>query len=227
MTACPPAPRLPALLDRLEAVYGRPRREPPCTALEWILWENCAYLVSDARRAEAYRALAERTKLEPARILGLAHEELAELAALGGMHPERRVEKLRSIAETVQESFDGDLEAATKRPLREARRALKRFPGIGDPGTDKILLFTGRHVVPALESNGLRVLVRLGLAEEAKNYTATYRNAIAALEPFAERGGAWLVRAHQLLRSHGQALCKNNAPLCDDCPLAERCPSAE
>jgi endonuclease III len=31
-------------------------------------------------------------------------------------------------------------------------------------------------------------------------------------------------RAHQLLRRHGQELCRNTAPACDRCPLASSCP---
>jgi hypothetical protein len=62
--------------------------------------------------------------------------------------------------------FSGPTGAAS-----EARRALQKFPGIGAPGADKILLFTKTHALPALDSNGLRVLVRLGLAKEAKSYS--------------------------------------------------------
>ena len=48
----------------------------------------------------------------------------------------------------------------------KARRALKRFPGIADPGADKLLLFAGVTPYLALDSNGLRVLLRLGYGEE-------------------------------------------------------------
>jgi endonuclease III len=67
--------------------------------------------------------------------------------------------------------------------------------------------------------------VRLGFAKAAKSYSTTYRSGTAALAPHAGRGCAWLMRAHDLLRRHGQTLCKNSAPLCDECPLAESCPS--
>jgi len=226
-------PSLPELLDRLERHHGKPRRPLPRRALDWVLWENAAYLVPDERRTAAYRALERATGLRPEGILGLPREALRELAALGGMLPDRRVEKLVAIAETVQTRFDGDLESALTLPLSRARSALQRFPGIGRPGADKILLFTRTHPLPALESNGLRVLVRLGLAREGKSYAATYRDAIAVLAPHAEdvagagRRCTWLIRAHELLRAHGRALCKNTDPACDECPLAADCPSAE
>jgi len=223
---------LPAVLDRLAELHGDPGAPVPKKALDWVLWENAAYLVPDERRLAAYRALRKATRLTATGILALPREELRELARLGGMQPERRVEKLLAIAETVREEFDGDLESALELPLPRARRALRRFPGIGAPGADKILLFTGAHAVPALESNGLRVLVRLGLATEGKSYAATYRSAIAALAPLVDEGDARrtiprLVRAHELLRAHGRVLCKNSSPLCEACLLADACPAAD
>lgn len=222
----PDAAQLPALLDRLEALYGAPPRPLPRRALDWVLWENAAYLVSDEKRAAAFRALKQATGLRAAGLLALPRAELLAIARLGGMLPDRRVEKLLAIAETVEEDFDGDLESALRLPLAQARRALKKFPGIGDPGADKILLVTGTHPLPSVESNGLRTLIRLGLVREAKNYGTTYRAAVTVLAPFAERGCGWLTRAFELLRKHGQTLCKTNDPLCDECPLAADCPSA-
>jgi endonuclease III len=159
--------------------------------------------------------------------LSKPRSELLALAAHGGMLAEARVGKWIAIAETVRERCGGDLETCLNGPVAEARRALKAFPGIGAPGADRILLFTGRHALPALESNGLRVLIRLGLAREGKSYAASYRDAVRGLEPFAPRGRAWLVRAHELLRRHGIELCRRSAPECERCPLDAVCPSAD
>lgn len=220
-------PSLDALLDRLEALHGRARRPLPKSALDWVLWENAGYLVPDEKRARAWRALKELAGPRAAGILSVPRDELRELAALGGMMPDGRVSKWIRIAETVRDAFDGDLESALKLPLPKARTALERFPGIGAPGADKILLFTKTHALPALESNGLRTLLRLGYAEEAKSYSTTYRRAIEALTPWAERGAPFLMRAFQLLRRHGQELCKDKRPRCEACSLAAECPSAE
>jgi len=218
---------LPSRLDRLEALYGPPEPPPPRGALEWILWENAAYLVPEEQRGACFRALKKRAGKDGAGILRARREELLELAQKGGMLPEQRVEKWLEIATTVQDDFDGDLEAVLALPLAKARAALKKFPGIGEPGAEKILLFTGTRPLFALESNGLRVLVRLGYAREEKSYSSTYRALRTALGPLEKRGAAWLQRAYLLLQRHGQELCKRSAPHCDDCPLREACPAAE
>jgi endonuclease-3 len=130
------------------------------------------------------------------------------------------------VARVALAEFDGDLTGVVQQPAAEAKRALRRFPGIGEPGAEKILLFSRSHPMLALESNGLRVVVRLGFSEEKKSYDATYRAAREALHrelAGVENDYAWLIDAHQLLRRHGQELCKRSLPLCDPCPLRERC----
>ena len=222
-----PPEQLPKQLDALEKLYGSPQVPPPRGALEWILWENAAYLVPEEQRVACFQRLRKRAGKDGAGILRGRREELLELAQGGGMLPEQRVEKWLEIATTVQEEFGGDAEAVLALPLAKARAALKKFPGIGEPGAEKILLFTGTHPLFALESNGLRALVRLGYAREEKSYAATYRALRKALASLEKRGAAWLQRAHQLLLLHGRELCKRNAPRCDDCPLRESCPAAE
>lgn len=211
------------VIDALERHHGRPPPLPITTALGLVLWENVAYLTSDEKRAKAFSALEKGVGKTPESILAASREDLFAVAKLGGMHPERRVATLITIAETVMEKFDGDLEACLELPLSKAKRALKKFPSIGDPGAEKILLFTETHPILALESNGLRVLLRFGFGEEQKDYAASYRSARAALEGELPNDCKKLIRAHQLLRLHGKELCKRAQPICEACPLRARC----
>ena len=87
--------------------------------------------------------------------------------------PEQSVEKLSCKRRIALEEFGGDLSPILKRPLAQAKKALKRFPAIGDPGAEKILLFCRAFPILALESNGL-LLLRLGFGEEKPNYSVTY-----------------------------------------------------
>jgi len=107
-------------------------------------------------------------------------------------------------------------------PLSAAKKALRSFPGIGEPGADKILLFTGRQALLAPESNGLRVLVRLGLLREETSYSKTYAASRRAAEGLRAEPGV-MQEAHLLLFEHGRTLCKRTAPRCEPCPLARGC----
>jgi len=215
------------IIEQLEKTYGRP--QPPKTSdpLEIILFENVAYLVSDERRERAFNALRDQIGLKPTDILSAPSDKLLQVARLGGMRPEDRADKLQFIARTVLSEFQGDLRQILKWPIARAKKALKKFPGIGDPGAEKILLFSQTHPILALESNGLRALIRLGFGEELKNYAATYRSAQEAVKDQLTSDSVedyvWLICAHLLLRRHGQELCKRTGPICTSCPLTKNC----
>jgi len=218
-------PALSAILRTLAELHGPPPRPLPRTPLQWILWENVAYLVDDARRRKAFEALRASVGLT-AEALGRARrEDLLAVTRLGGMHPEARADRLAEIGALARANGGKGLESVLRLEPAAARRVLGKFPGIGKPGAEKILMACGASGALALESNGLRVLLRLGYGKEGKSYPATYRSVQEALEPEREDDPAWALRAHQLLRTHGQTLCKNRAPDCDACALAESCPS--
>jgi endonuclease-3 len=107
--------------------------------------------------------------------------------------------------------------------LAQAKKALMRFPSIGEPGAEKILLLARSHAVLGLDSNGVRVLTRLGVVKESRSYAATYRAVQAFVQPSLDRGFDWLIRAQHLLRQHGQQLCRRTNPQCERCPLNDRC----
>jgi len=213
---------LPALLDALEELYGAPAAPEITDPLEIILYESIAYLANDARRAEAWSAFTRRVGTSPARILAAPRAELTEIAR-AGILPAERVERVREISSIVIEQFGGDLNSALDERPAEARRLLQKFPSIGAPGAEKILLFSRREAVLALESNGLRVLLRLGYGTEQKSYAASYRSAQSAAMEELEAGFEQLIRAHQLLRRHGQQLCRRMHPRCEVCPLRGEC----
>ncbi len=214
---------LPELLDRLAAVYAEPPRAPDRGLYELMLLENVAYLTDDAQRSVAFQALARGIGTRPEAIAAAPDTALEAVTGHGILAP-HQAEKLRTIARLTVDEFAGDLDAAV-RPLglREAKRALMKFPSIGEPGAEKILLFARCHAVLGLESNGVRVLTRVGLVDEARSYSATYRAVQALAAPFVSRGVEWLIRAHQLLRQHGQELCKRSRPRCDRCPVNDNC----
>src|SRR5580704_1336440 len=194
--------RFRAMIRLLQAAYGRPQPPLVSAPLELIYWENAAYLLSDDRRQEVFQLLRERVGLEPGQILAAKHSTLLEIATRGGMRPEVRVERWRTIANIALSEFHGDLRKVLELPLKEAKKALQRFPSIGEPGAEKILLFSKAHAVLGLESNGLRVLVRVGYGREHKHYSSTYRSVQEAIAAQLDKKCTALIQAHQLLRRH-------------------------
>ena len=218
-----PRPNLQKIISQLATHYSDPK--PPITTdpFELILLENVAYLVSDERRAEAFKTLRKNAGVKPHEILAASPDDILQATKLGGMHPEQRVSRLKEIALITMNEFGGDLSKALKLPLPRAKQALRKFPSIGEPSAEKILLFTRAYPVLGLDSNGLRVLLRLGFGEEKKNYTATYASVQEAIRDHLKDDYDWLISAHILLRQHGKELCKTNVPLCEQCPVRKSC----
>ncbi len=207
--------------------YGPPSPLPSIDPFELVLWESCAYLVDDERRARVYARLVAATKARPIQIAGMQTEALAGLIEKdGGMVPLKRAEKLQQAANLVLDWGQAELRRLCAEEPERARKLLKQLPGIGDPGADRLLMICGSKRTLAPESNGLRVLVRIGFGEEHSAYSKSYASVVAATEPELPKTPEGLLQAHLLLRQHGKTLCKASMPRCGECPLATRCPSA-
>jgi endonuclease-3 len=215
-------PSLKTAVAKLAKLY-RPA-EPLTDPLAILVWENIGYLIDDARRAELFAEFAKKIGLTAHHIADAPMLIVADIAKRGGMHPQKRAERLIEIGRLAIRECDGDIASKLRTlPLPKARALLKKFPSVGDPGADRILLFSGVAPQPCLESNGLRALVRLGFCAEGKSYAQTYKGAIAALTAEGANDAEWLKRAYLVLREHGKSLCKRSAPLCEPCPLDAVC----
>jgi endonuclease-3 len=211
------------LIADLKRHYGEPAVPPALGPFELIMWENACYLLPDDRRAAVFDGLKTLVGLTPEAISNAPRDTLLTLATAGGMRPETRVFRWREIARITLDQFGGDLDSILKLDHKQAKKALKQFPNIGDPGAEKILMFCGSGPGLPLESNGLRVLTRVGFGRAQKNYGATYKSAQEAIRDDLPTGASALARAHLLLRQHGKTLCKTNDPHCAECPLEKTC----
>ncbi|HXN65395.1 MAG TPA: hypothetical protein VN862_08685 [Candidatus Acidoferrales bacterium] len=216
--------RLAKLLDRLEKRYGKQKPPYPVDPYEMILHRNSGYPQSDDRCDKGFLALKESVGLQPSQILAISDKKLTEAMRAGGMVPELRARRLKEIAARVESEFGGDLRATMKQALPQVKKALKKFPTVGDPTAEKILLFTKTAPVAAIPSNCIQVLPRLGFGEEQKNYVATYRSAQEALRSQLPEDCSILLRAYLLIKRHGQELCKVSRPKCEECPVSSDCP---
>jgi endonuclease III len=216
-----------ALLNLREAVrvlkqhYGSPTLLPTADPFELVLWENVAYLATPAHRRDAFELLRRTVGTDPKAILTAGQQVLEQVTARGILKS-TFASKLRECAIIAIDNFGGDLGVVIQGPLESAKRALQSFPGIGEPGAEKILLFSGQQALLAPDSNGLRVLVRLGLVHEEKSYARTYAASREVAKDLPAEPGV-MQEAHLLLQQHGQTLCKRNFPNCAACPLAPAC----
>lgn len=214
-------PDLRQVVATLEVSHGTP--EPPVTRDPFAaaVLESAAYLVDDARRRRVFERLREAVGITPEALLAVPEDELERLIADGGMLPSHRAAKIRQAAAVAAEV--GLDELRRRAADGTGARLLRRFPGIGEPGADRLLLLAGGKRTLAPDSNALRVLIRLGHGAASGDYSAQYRSAAAAVEPLLPDDPDWLLRAHQLLRRHGQEVCKRSAPRCEVCPLTQVC----
>ena len=211
------------LIANLKRYYGEPKLPPARGPFELVMWENACYLLPDERRAAVFEGLRAQVGLNAEAIWKADKSVLLPLARMGGMRPETRVFRWREIARITLTQFEGGLDRILDLPYDKAKRALNQFPNIGEPGAEKILLFCGMGANLALESNGLRVLTRVGYGRPQKNYGAAYRSVQEDLrDELPDRPGD-LAQAHVLFREHGKTLCKTNGPACGECPVAGMC----
>ena len=218
-----------ASLKQLIATLGRHYAPRPSLApkdpFQLLLWEYVAYLADDETRASAFAELKATVGLKPAEVAAAPLPVLSAIARLGGsIAVAQRAARMRDTAVTVRDNFRGSLRGFLRLPYAEARRALKGFPSIGSPGADKILLLTESQPVLALDSNALRVLLRLGYGREHKNYATSYASAQSEAAAALPKTIPALRTASLLLQHHGRELCRRSHPKCAICPVQASCP---
>jgi len=211
------------LLDQLESYYGPQVPDWPTDPYLFLLWWQRGYPASDAACSKGWTALNQVTNTDPASILKIATPKLAAALKAGGMVPELRALRLKELAASVKDEFGDDLRDALVGPIARARKTLKKFPGIAEPGADRILLFGGITAVAAVPSNCPQVLVRIVRGSETENYSQTYKEAQQAIESGTRATFYARTRAYLLLKRHGQEICKRSRPKCGECPVNANC----
>lgn len=217
------AANLKEVVGRLAKEYGEQKPPPLKHPFDFVLYENVSYLVTDEYRWKAFQNLKRTIGTLPEDILSAAADEFGSVVEMAGSDKKGRVGKLIMAAHIAMREFGGKVSWVLELPQKKAVAALKKFPSIGGPSAEKILLFCGKGEDLPLESNGLRVLVRMGFAAEDENYDRMYRNARGAIADQLIKENSWLVSAHLLLRKHGQTICKTSAPFCSKCVVADVC----
>lgn len=221
-----PRNRLQAIVTKLAKFHGPIPVLPKPDPYLILLWEQVAYLADDATRLTAYRMLEKLVGVAPDEILTAPLATLRKIARAGGpIAVETRALRLQKVAGRVADHWGGNLAPVLKLPFEDARRELMKYPTIGKPGAERILLLCGAYTALGIDSNAMRVLLRLGYGAETGRYDKTYDSVQAA----AQRELPDTVKARRtallVLRAHGQTLCRRSRPECGRCPVRDDCPT--
>ena len=216
--------RLSQILNTLESFYGPQTAQWPTDAYQFLVWWHCGYPQSVERCTRGWESLNEKIGTSPKKLLEAPSSTLARALKSGGMIPELRAGRLKQIAQQVQQQFSGDLSTALKRlPLTQVRALLKKFPGIADPGADRIILFGRIAPVAAVPSSCPQVVVRIESGQPRETYNANYRDSQQIMQDQLADTFAARTRAYLLLQRHGHQVCKHSSPKCSICPIARSC----
>lgn len=136
---------------------------------------------------------------------------------------EKKAPKLKAALQFVAASQGRlSLDFLAEMPADAAIIWLEKLDGVGRKTSAAVLNFsTLRKAVLVVDTHHLRVAARLGLISRKASIEKAY-NTLMPLLP--EHWGADdMDNHHQLLKLHGQTLCRPAVPKCGCCPVREVC----
>jgi endonuclease III len=153
--------------------------------------------------------------ITPEALAAASDDEIARAIWHAGL-ARQKAPRIRGIATSVLERWNGQIERVLAWPTDRARMALMELPGVGPKTADVVLSMSGGHPTFPVDTHIARIARRWRLAR-----SRDYESIRAALERGTppEKRKAW----HLAIIAHGRALCKARNPRCDECPVRQDC----
>jgi len=154
-------------------------------------------------------------QITPEILAGAGDDEIAAAIWHAGL-ARQKAPRIRRIAKSIWEAWNGRVERILELPTEAARAALMALPGVGPKTADVVLAMAGGHPTFPVDTHVARIARRWNLVR-----FANYESIRAALErrtPPAKRK-SW----HLAMIAHGRALCRARNPLCEACPVRSDC----
>lgn len=217
---------------RLRVLYGGSvqRREiwDPLTQLVYSL---CASRTKTPVSHAALRALRDRFDGWPD-TQGVVHweklrdasvEQIAETIAMCTFPGEKAKNIKATLVAITEKTGALSLDFLRRYKTDKVRAWLEQFPGVGSFVTAEVINFSMRRPLFVIDGHHQRVAIRLGLAP--KNATAKrVEDELMKLVP-QDWSGVQCDEHHQVVKLHGQTVCRTGEPLCARCGLREVCPT--
>jgi endonuclease III len=216
--------RLETALAALAKFYGL-LPAPPRDPFILYVWEVLSTHSTPARRDAALAALKRLRALTPDAMWKTSPKKLEEAVLLTGPYLERRIRALRTGVDLFRRS--PSLSAVLRGPMPAARRALKRFPQLGEGGAHRMLLLAADHLVLPVDARVNRVGRRLGYGLGSNDFRKSARSVQRAISLELPPNVDSFRRAFLYLSHHGAATCTEADPHCHVCPLLRDCPEGQ
>ncbi len=186
---------------------------------EFIVAVILSQNTSDRNAIKAYENLKKicNGSIEPDKIVKLDKTTLANAIKVAGMHNQRaRVIKELANIFSNKDFVNKLVNNINNLNIEDARRELKKLPGIGDKTADIVLLMYFNKYTFPVDTHIKRITWRLGLVNR-NDYDSIRLFWMKSLKP------SDYLEAHLLLITHGRRICVARNPLCNRCPIRRYC----
>jgi len=206
------------IYQRLYAEFGDRQWWPGDSVEEVVIGAILTQSVSWKNVEVAICRLKEKDLLSLQTINQAAASDIAPLIRSTRFYNEK-AKKLKNFARWLFSSYGGSLDLMFSRELWELRKELLTVKGLGEETVDSILLYAGNKNVFVVDAYTIRILSRLGLAQEGWRYT-DYQGFFMN---YVERDLKIYNDYHAQIVRLGHLYCRKTNPLCKQCPLRELC----
>ncbi|TAM78941.1 MAG: endonuclease III [Chloroflexota bacterium] len=207
---------MPFVLDRLEAMYGRPHWEPRPDPVGQLVVTILSQHTSDANADRAFAALQARYPTWAA-VEDAPLDELIDTIRGGGLAPQKAPRIQATLHHIREARGDYALDFLARLPPLEARAWLTAIPGVGPKTASVVLLFCFGLPLMPIDTHVERVTRRIGILRPQDSLVAAHDRILGDIAPEQVFG------AHVNLITHGRRTCHPRDPACGRCLIAPRC----
>jgi endonuclease-3 related protein len=209
--------RLREIYESLFTCYGPQHWWPGETPYEVmvgaVLTQACAWTNVE----KAIYALNKAGLLSPGALRNAPPEVTAALIRPSGYY-NSKARKLRALVTWLGDYCQDDIGSLEKTDTAALRSELLNIFGVGEETADSILLYACCRPVFVVDAYARRILLRLGLARECKNYAGFQSFFTERLRPDTVLFNEY----HALLVRLGKEVCRKT-PRCERCCLKGMC----
>jgi len=210
------------IVAKLKKFYGR-LPAPPADPFTLFVWQILFNHSTSKKRDTAVAGLTRLGALTPDGMWHASPKALAECVHRAGPFGEYRLMALRKCVDVFRR--DSGLLEALKGPVPAALRRLKGLPRMsGDGPAYCMLLVAGGQPVLPVNARVARVATRLGYGELSSAFPRIAKSIRQAIGPELGDRVAAFRDAYVYFEHHGETVCRETDPRCDECPLLKDCP---